>query len=256
MVKVIFALMLMCVGLSGCQWGQPPEYKVADLRFDRGLVGRWNAARVPGILSVPHVFQVRSMDVPVSESRINQSGASFILSGFSTNSKSRSMKAYEVTVTNLQEKTSTELQAFLIEVGGENLLGFQVSVDELKKANLGMFVMPIHYVARVSISEDEFSLQMPKRMFVWMPYVASSLSTTDYPQPEWDQVVEFHRSALNATEPQTADEEKPSTATLLYTTNDVDQLVAAYEKLMHEPDFWGDEMKFKRAPASPAEVPK
>lgn len=240
-----FGLATASLVLTGCTISPPPEYQASRLRFDTPLLGRWEGkatgdeagakpkAEDAAERAVAMVITAR--DVPLKNGRVDSTNQ---------NAKSPSVaaKGYTIIMTSTDSAAAPiEMHGYLFEAGGERLLGMQVSEEQLSKTHLWPFVMPVHIVVRPTVVGDELRLQFPKTIYAWMPFVG------------WIDAEEGARREIvwkpkdpNAPEGLTKPSEKPPSEPMILLTSDIDRLIEVYEKVMHEPGFWGDTETYKR----------
>lgn len=180
------------------------------------------------------ILEIKSRDVPVRNGRVDSMG---IMGNARLQGKPNELaKGYTLILAG--EESATELDGFLFEVGGERLLGMQVSSDAMTKSGLAPFVLPLHLVLRPTVVGEELRLEMSAAMYAWMPSVG------------WiDAEPGAKRDVVWAPPP---DEkpvdvgEKPTSEPVFWITSDVDRLIEVYEKSLHVPGFWKEIAVFRR----------
>lgn len=228
--------------LVGCTLSPPPEYPATRLRFDASLVGRWesktvgNADEPASFSPTSHklTFEIKSRDVPITAGRVD-----------STNTRAKNAtslaKGYTIIMSDgASPAASVEMHGYLFEAGGERLLGMQVSGDQLGKSGLAFYVLPLHLIMRPSIVGDELRLQAPKTIFAWMPFVG-------WIDAEAGVRREITWKPDKPDAPASPDSDgNPANKPVFLLTSDIDRLIEVYEKVMHEPGFWGDSETYRR----------
>lgn len=209
--------------LSGCGSFEP-DYPKAVVIYDGALLGTWEWRDPDNPEKNGMRATVEPRAVPVKGGRLNPPG----LLGASQ-AGDDTVQAYRVVLHSEKPPESVDMAAYLVQIGEQRLLGFQVTLEQLSKAAPPPLALPVHWLLRLQRDGDTVSLATGKGSAGWVPLVTflDAVASAD----GGDGRVEPGSLAV---------------------TNSIDRLLQFYKGRMEQPGFWSEKaMVWRRVPQTP-----
>lgn len=178
-MKATLWLVWAAIGLlTGACKSMEPDYPLALVEYDEGLVGAWvGRSQGPAKEGAPEAGHeqrliVSSRVVPTRSGRLNPAEPMGVRLGESVGGVTQYSFVFEGLIED-DPAAEVRLNAYLVRCGDRRLLGFQVPAQVLTDAKLvpGL-VLPVHWFLWVDREGDELTLTVPKPPVMWLPWVA------------------------------------------------------------------------------------
>lgn len=215
------------LGAGGCI-SLEPKYRVEDVAFDPGMLGRW-------VLESPEpkegenradVILVESRQVTVNGDRVDGDVAGAPVRARES-TPPKTADALTITQFGKSASSSVRFKAYLLRCNGSTFIGLQSTLEELSNEN-GLFVLPVHFLMLCERTDDSVTLRSPKRVIAWVPL----LTPLDSPAKD--------ASAIPSAEQLEAIKG-------IAFTPDVDRLLRIYGARAKDDSFWEAPTVYRRA---------
>lgn len=171
-------LLGLALTVGGCAEGlYDPEYPVAKVHYDAGLVGTWVGSGDDRIS-----MEFAALTLPVRDGLIRPSEEKPVRveSGVGAGdgpaaAESADPNAYTVTALSGEDAEPVVCHGYLLELGGATFLGIQPTLSQLNKGAPFPLVVPTHVLVKIRRNGRELELWAPNTWVAWAPGVVTWL---------------------------------------------------------------------------------